>query len=217
MTKSMEEKKYRIVDKEEIYGFLRSKGIHLTGEARRIFEKKLEENPIDIRTFTITKRLSNNKFFKRLLDLSFVSRIKKRMSNPVLKLIEKKRKELKKHRIKKGISYSELEKVFYDEDMWEPFYPVPSEIGEGGIVVKVMDKGENEPYIGLLRARNFKGFHTITLMTTKREKFWNMVTSSKFWKLKEFDDIEKKKYIGEIEAEFVKYIYQRQELKIRDN
>jgi len=210
------------ISTEKILGFLRSKGIHLSEEAKRIFEKKLEENPIDDATFHLTKKMGENKLLLILLDLAFTKRIKDRASTPLLQLFDQKRKENKKGTGKeqmqeRTISQSDLQKIFYDEKMWELYSPVLQQVGEGGIIVKVIDKGDNKPYIGLLRLRNLAGFQTLTLITTVREKFWNLVSQSQFWKLKDHSDPAMKKYVGDIEAEFIKYIFQRQERKISDN
>jgi len=214
----MSQNKKKNVEFDKLLGFLRSKGIQLDEKAKRILLEKMEENPIDEATLYQSKKIADNKLFVNILDFAFTNRIKDRLDNPLIELIEKKRAELKGH-VKKEFgpehetSTEELEKVFYDRTRWESFVPVPESIGEAGIIVKVVDKAQNKPYVGLLRSRDLGGLKTLTLMTTKREKFWNMVSSSHFWRLKQGSDIQERQYISDIEAEFTKYIYERLEKK----
>ncbi|MFC1555980.1 hypothetical protein ACFL67_02750 [candidate division KSB1 bacterium] len=187
--------------------FLKSRGIVLSDDAVQEFKKRLDEEPVSKPTLEQSKSLTRNKFFADILDRTFVSRSNKVQniveSNPILQLIDLKKKELT------GTENDEpppmpdnLRKVFYQEEKWQPFKPflgVPPE----GRIVKIIEMARPDmPYIGFLKQEAPKTF----IYTTRRKLNLDELHEAKYYRLKEGLFQYEIDEIKDIEKGYIKYI-----------
>ncbi len=170
----------------EILAFCKSKGVALSDDAIDLLRKKLDEEPVSKPTLKKSKFLSSNPLAKQVIDLVMVrraDRIKEiAESNPLLKMIDDKRKELGADHQTLEIPMSpELRKVFFDESKWQPYQLFLGLPAKGRIVKVIEEAFKDMPFIGFLRS---EGGQT-NLYSTSRIMNADDLENVKYFRLKE--------------------------------
>ena len=192
----------------EILAFLKGQGVTLNDESIDLLKKKVEEEPISKPTLDKSRELKRNVLFKHVLDMTFVNRSKQIQniadSNPLLKLIDERKKALNQTDSDSGKPMPEnLRKAFHEEERWQPFYPFLG-IPPSGQVLKVLETAQQDrPYIGFLRIENGMSM----LYTTRRKVDIESLPEVKYYRLREGVFQYEVKEINSLEKGYLKYIY----------
>lgn len=170
----------------EVLALLKSRGISLSDEGIKQLAKRLEEEPVGKTTVEQGKSILENPLFKEILDRALVKRTDRIREivekNPLLKLIDEKRKQIRKEAHPEHVPMPELlMQVFYDEERWQPFFQSLI-IPPSGQIIKVHETAHpDRSYIGYLHPEAGKTY----LYTTRRKIDFEQMPGAKFFRLRE--------------------------------
>lgn len=171
---------------EEVLAFLRSRGVQLNDEGIRFLSKKMEEEPIGKPTLERSKEFIKNPLMKEILDRSFVMRSERFQrildGNPLLNLINERKKNLGKEKPPPDIPMSETLRVaFHDKSKWQPFFPFMYIPPKGQIIKVKVTTSPDMPYIAFLVPESGVNY----LYSTRRKIDLEQQPGSKYFRLKE--------------------------------
>lgn len=171
---------------EEVLAFLKSRGVQLNDEGIKLLSKKMEEEPIGKPTLERSKEFIKNPLMKEILDRSFVLRSERFQriidGNPLLNLINERKKNLGKEKPPPDIPMSETLRVaFHNESKWQPFFPFMYIPQKGQIIKVKVTTSPDMPYIAFLVPQSGVNY----LYSTRRRIDLEQQPGSKYFRLKE--------------------------------